>query len=153
MMAKLAKIGVTNNSHLISNISYINPFLHARGLRPLHKTTWEGLHLVIITGHHPVVSAVSTPTDAANRAQLSHLLTRAANLKNMAEQDLSIDSWTNAILYKFSVIGVLTTKDLFQNLSDLNHRFLAHGHVKLSITTMQALRSPLLASDFLPGQV
>ena len=64
MMAKLMKISITTTtSHLISNISYINQFLQARGLRTLHKTTWEGLHLEIITGHHPVVPVVYTPAD------------------------------------------------------------------------------------------
>ena len=152
MVAKLSKIGVTNTAQLISNISYINPLLLARRLRTLHKTTWEGLHLAIITGYHPVVPAMYTPLEVENRTQLTRILTNVARLKRMGEQDLNIDSWTNAILYKLSVIGVFTIYDLITNLPDLNHKLNAHGHVSLSTTTMQALTT-LLPSNFRPGQI
>ena len=93
-----------------------------------------------------------TPLDVENRAQLTQILTDAARLKHMGEQDLNIDSWTNAILYKLSVIDVFAIYDLIHGLPDLNHQLNAHGHVSLSTTTMQALTT-LLASNFRPGQI
>ena len=129
----------------------------------------DGLTHALVPGNHSNIVAELSPDVIQDRVMLSNILISAAIFEMMPKP--VIESWVNVILYKFSVIGITNTFELYWALLELNKRLKAHGQVQLYCSTIYAVRRPIkaymtvehpnplydytnrCATDFRPGQV
>ena len=93
--------------------------------------------------------ALSLP-EPADREKLHGVLNLVGSVIGKGKEK---SEWCNAILYKLSDIGIDNTRDLHDQMENLNHLLRTHGHVPLSISTINTIRPLLNTMDFQQGQI